>query len=400
MRRAPVRSRMRIVAAAAGVAAVCAAADAAWGQAAPSGPNYSSHDARFFEDLLAGRVWVLERPNSSRAEDRGPVWAHYHAPDGRLYACAHLGGAYAGAEAHWRVVTSRTFRALYNYFEPGTEPDPGKRQGHTPLFYDPDTGALHNERVSGGRWTIASRGWVQERWPRAMKEACPQLALPPGLKVNGKQTATGFEAVLAQDPGASLRNAPGSHLRGPGATGIAAADGRPPLPAAELAEFLSENDGFVLADTAGARHVLVLGPDGDELWLLGADGAVADTGVMVPAASGAEIAVHYDRLPLRPRYRIGDALPFLPTGKRFAAMRITDRLVRSGTPAVLPVPGRGAVPMRFLADGTVKAGDGPDEARGRWRWSRGALVVTLDGVTEPGRYPWRVLADQSGLPVR
>ena len=412
--------------AAAALAAVFAAMDAAWGQAPASGPNYSSHAAAFFEELLAGRVWVLERPNSSRADDRGSAWAHYHAPDGTLLACAHLGGAYAASEARWRVVGSRAFRALYNYYEAGTEPDPGLRHGHTPIFYDPETGRLHNETLSGGVWAVASRGWVQESWPAAMKEACPDLPLPKRLRVNRKQTlgpetlvpgtATGFEAMMARDPDAALRNAPGSHLRGPGATGIAAAKGRDRLPAAELARFLTENDGFVLTDTAGARHVLVLGAEGDELWLLSDDGAVADTGLPVPEVGGTEIAVHYGRLPIRPRYRVGDALPFLPTGERFAAMRLTDRLSQSGEPVTLPfpgtsvsgtgvpgtsVPGRAETVVRLRANGTLTAdGGGDGTVPGFWRWSRGELVATLEGSGGEVRIPWRVLADRAGRAAR
>ena len=409
-------------AALAAMLAAALAADAAWGQTSAGGPNYSSHAASFFEELLAGRVWVLERPNSSLARDRGTVWAHYHAPDGRLLACAHLGGKYASAEARWRVVPSRAFRALYNYLEPGAEPDPGRRHGHTPIFHDPETGTLHNEALRGsGRWAIASRGWVQGSWPAAMRAACPELALPASLPVNGRQTATGFAAMMAQDPEAAIRNAPGSHLLGPGAVGMAAAEGRARLPGADLARFLAENDGFVLTDTTGARHVLVLGAEADELWLLDADGGVVDTGLLVPAAGSAEIAVHYSRLPIRPRYRIGDALPFLPTGERFAAMRITDRLAVEGTPLVVPFPGRTETVVRLRGDGTLTAeGGGSAGIAGTWRWSRGALVVTLEGSGgETGisgtsvsgtsvsgtsvsgtRVPWRVLADQAGPGLR
>ena len=393
MRRAA--TGLRVLWAAAGLGAMFAAADAAWGQ--DGAANLSSHSAAFFEGLLAGRVWVLERPNSSRAADRGTVWAHYHAPDGTLLACAHLGGGYAGTEARWRVVPSREFRALYNYYEAGTEPDPGRRHGHVPIFHDPDTGALHNEALGpDGRWAVASRGWVQESWPAAMKAACPGLKLPAGLPVNRRQTATAFAAIMAQDPDAAVRNAPGSHLRGPGATGFAAANGRDGLPAVELARFLAENDGFVLTDTAGARHVLVLGAEGDELWLLDADGAVTDTGLLVPAAGGAEIAVHYGRLPVRPRYRIGEALPFLPTGERFAAMRSTDRMAAESTPVVLPFPGRAETVVRLNGDGTLAAdaGDGKS-VPGTWRWSRGELVVALEGAGGEARIPWQVLADQS-----
>ena len=400
-RAAPVPARGLLAAAV--LAAAFAAADAAWGQEAPSGPNLSSHDARFFSDLLSARVWVLERPNSARAGDRNTVWAHYHAPDGTLLACAHLGGAYAPGTARWRVVPSRAFRSLYNYLEPDASPDPGRRRGHTPLFYDPDSGRLHNEAVSGsgGRWAVASTGWVQESWPLSMKEACPGLALPASLPVNRKQTATAFDAMMAQGPEAALRNAPGAHRRGPGAIGIAAAGGRPMLSAAELGRFLAENDGFVLTDTARASHVLVLGEAGDELWLLGEDGAIADVGLLVPAAGGAEIAVHYERLPLRVRYRIGDALPFLATGERFAAMRITDRLAGTGTAASLPLPGRGDTAVRLRADGTLSADDGSGgHLPGTWRWSRGALAVSVEGADGVARIPWPVLAERAARAAR
>ncbi|MCY4407824.1 MAG: hypothetical protein OXC15_15760, partial [Rhodospirillaceae bacterium] len=156
-------------------------------------------------------------------------------------------------------------------------------------------------------------------------------------------------------------------------------------------------------------HVLVLGEAADELWLLGEDGRVADTGLLVPASGGTEIAVHYERLPIRPRYRIGDALPFLPTGERFAAMRMTDRLAAEGTPLVLPFPGRTETVVRLAGDGTLAAeGGGTDTVPGTWRWSRGELVVTLAGTAgakTPGpgleaRYPWRVLANQAGMRIR
>ncbi len=398
-RAAPVPARGLLAAAV--LAAAFAAADAAWGQAA--GPNLSSHDARFFTDLLSGRVWVLERPNSARAGDRNTIWAHYHAPDGTLLACAHLGGAHAAGTARWRVVASRAFRSLYNYLEPGASPDPGRRKGHTPLFYDPDSGRLHNEAVSGsgGRWAVASTGWVQESWPLSMKEACPGLALPASLPVNPKQTATAFDAMMVQDPEAALRNAQGAHRRGPGAVGVAAAGGRPMLTAAELGRFLAENDGFVLGDTAGARHVLVLGAQGDELWLLGENGAIADVGLLVPAAGGTEIAVHYERLPLRVRYRIGDALPFLPTGERFVGMRITDRLAQTGTPVMLPLPGLGETAVRMRADATLLVDDGAGGSlSGTWRWSRGALAVAIKGAAEPARIPWRVIAERAERAAR
>ena len=394
MKRIPILSL-----AAAAMAAASLAAGGAAAQTAPAGPNYSSHAAAFFTGLLEGRVWILERPNASRAGDRDIVWAHYHAPDGTLLACAHLGGAHAPGTARWRVVPSREFRALYNYLEPDMEPDPGQRRGHSPIFHDPATGVLHNEALepATGAWVVASRGWVQESWPRAMKDACPGLDLPAGLPVNEKQTSAVFHEMMAEDAHAPVRGFPGSHLRGPGATGIAAANGLPVLPAAALKRFLADNDGRVLVDTAGARHVLVLGSDRDELWLLDRQGAIADTGHLVPAAGGAEIALQYERLPLRPRYRVGDALPLLPTGERFAAMRLTDWLAARSEPVSLPFMDRAEVAFRFMADGTLTARleDG-GAAPGVWRWSRGELIVALDGAAAANSYPWRALAGHVG----
>ena len=383
-------------------------ADNVAAQTAPASPNYSSHAAAFFSGLLEGRVWILERPNSRRAGDRNTVWAHYHGPDGTLRACAHLGGAYARGTARWRVVPSREFRALYNFAETGVEPDPGQRRGHTPVFYDPATGVLHNEALgaASGVWAVASRGWVQVSWPRAMKDACPDLALPADLPVNEKQTSTAFDKMMAQDTDAPLRGFPGSELRGPGATGIAASGGLPLLPAAALKRFLEDNNGRVLVDNTGARHVLVLGPDHDELWLLdgsggtGGTGAIADTGHLVPAAGGAEIALHYERRPLRPRFRVGDALPLLPTGERYAAMRLTDWLAALRGPVTLPFMEAKDSAFRFRADGTLTAvlgdGNGSRGTAGAWRWSRGELIVTLDGAAAANSYPWHALAAHLG----
>ena len=401
MTRLPTLSLAAAVMAAAALMASNPGTSGALAQAAPGYPNYSSHGAAFFTGLLEGRVWILERPNSRRAEDRNTVWAHYHGPDGTLRACAHLGGAYAPGTARWRVVPSREFRALYNFNEPGVEPDPGQRRGHTPVFYDPATGVLHNEALgaASGVWAVASRGWVQESWPRAMKDACPDLRLPADLQVNEKQTSTAFDKAIAQDTDAPLRDFPGSELRGPGATGIAASGGHATLPAAALKRFLADNNGRVLVDNAGARHVLVLGRDRDELWLLDGNGGIADTGHLVPASGGAEIALHYERLPLRPRFRVGEALPLLPTGERYAAMQLTDWLAAGSGPVTLPFMDREDSVFRFGADGTLTAvlGDGNgSRGAGAWRWSRGELIVTLDGAAAANSYPWRALAAHVG----
>ena len=372
------------------------AGDAA-GQSVP--PNYSSHDAAFFTDLLADRVWVHERPASAQAGDRGIVWGIHHAADGTALACIHLDGAWQTRTDRWRVTPSAHFRALYNYYRAGTEPDPGHVKGHVPVFYDPETGRLHSESVGEAGWFVLSLGWVQESWPQVLKKACPELELPVGLTVNEKQTSVLMEEAIAQDPDAALRAHPGSELMAPGSTGLALAAGAPTVTADELARFLAANDGHVLESPARARLVLALGPERDELWRLDAGGGVADTAVLLPTGDGAGIAVQWERLPRRQDYRLGDPFPLRPTGERYGAFLLMDRLIDADRSIALPFGDRGEMAVRFAPDGTVLAAyqgvplseDG-DGIGGRWWWSRGDLHVALDGVAEVSSYPWRALA--------
>ena len=73
-------------------------------------------------------------------------------------------------------MSSRAVRVFYNYLEPGSEPDPGGRRGHTRLFYDPGTGRLHNEAVSasGARWSDPAEKVVDHRSRdhRSLGRAC------------------------------------------------------------------------------------------------------------------------------------------------------------------------------------------------------------------------------------
>ena len=391
-------ARRTILGLAAAALAATGAGDAA-GQSGP--PNYSSHDAAFFSVLLSDRVWLYERPNSAEARDRGTVWGIHHAADGTALACIHLDGTWQVRSGRWRVVPSPRFRALYNYTPAGTEPDPGHVTGHVPVFYDPATGRLHSESLGAAGslsgplsgWFVLSRGWVQESWPQALKQACPDLDLPAGLPVNGKQTSVLMEEAIAQDPDAAVRAHRGSELMAPGSTGLAMAAGAPTVTADELAHFLAANDGNVLENPAGTRLVLALGPERDELWLLEAGDDVADTAVLLPTADGAGIAVQWERLPRRQDYRLGDPFPLRPTGERYGAFLLMERLIGADRPLALPFGDRGEMAVRFAPDGTVIAAsaDG-DGIGGRWWWSRGDLHVALDGALETRAYPWRAVA--------
>ena len=380
-------------------AAMTAAAGSLAAAAEPPPPNYSSHGAEYFSRLLTGRVWLYERPNSTRAEDRTALWGSYYGPGGNVLSCVRLGGAYKALEGRWRVVPSRRFRTLHNYHKVGTVPDPARSRGHVPIFHDPESGRLHTESLSdrSGRWFVLSLGWVQESWPRALKDACPGLDLPQALPVNEKQTSVWMDDAIAQDPDAPVRTVPGSDLRAPGASGLALAGGGPTVTAAELGRFLSENDGHVLVTPARERLVLVLDSERDELWRLDARGEVADTGYLLPADGGAAIVLQWERLPRRDRYRVGDPFPLLPTGERYAAMRLMDWIVAQGRDVGLPFLDRENVAFRFANAGrvTARTQDG-EEIEGRWRWSRGSLRVSLSGVAEANAYPWPALARRLG----
>ena len=233
---------------------------------------------------------------------------------------------------------------------------------------------------------------MQESWPLALKEACPDLELPAGLPVNGKQTSVLMEEAIAQDLEAVLHGHPGSALRAPGSTGLALAAGSPTVTADALARFLAANDGYVLESPAGARLVLVLGPERDELWRLDGGDDVADTAVLLPTGDGTGIAVQWERLPRRQDYRLGDPFPLRPTAVRYGAFLLMDRLIASEHTVDLPFGDRGEMAVRFAPAGTVMAAseDG-DGIGGRWWWSRGDLHVALDGVSETSAYPWRAV---------
>ena len=210
-----------------------------------------------------------------------------------------------------------------------------------------------------------------------------------------------MEEAIAQDPDAAVRAHPGSELMAPGSSGLALAAGAPTVTADELARFLTANDGHVLENPAGTRLVLALGPERDELWLLDAGDDVADTAMLLPTGGGAGIAVQWERLPRRQDYRLGDPFPLRPTGERYGAFLLMDRLIGADRSIALPFGDRGEMAVRFAPDGTVMAAyqgvplsEGGDGIGGRWWWSRGDLHVALDGVAEVSAYPWRALAAQ------
>lgn len=286
---------------------------------------------------------------------------------------------------NWRVFTSSRYRAFIVFYK-----DESKRQQQPRRIpvYDGESGRLHLETWNRAdlRYAIAADGWMQETWPRFLADVCPDLIkdLPEGMTINERQTAENLEEMHGQDPEAPFRRFPGWENAGLGA-GASRQD---------LAAFLEARDGELLAGLDGAAYALALGAQGgDELWRLDDAGGVAETYHLRPRAGA---------LAFRPEggsgewsYRIGDPFPLLPTGERYGAMRFMDWLAgRNGV--ALPFHGVTAR-FRFGPAGAVEAArkDGGG-IPGAWAWSRGDLVVSLEGVAQGVRYRWRDLAAHTG----
>lgn len=357
-----------------------------------AGPNYSSHDAAFFARLVTGRAWILERPRAGARAGRGAASGFHYAADGTFRGCVFAGGAWRAVTGFWTIAVSRRHRAAHARRLAG--PGPGAEpRGGTPIFYEPDSGRLHTEARAGGRWSVSSRGWVQESWPRALTAACPGLGVPGGLPLNSAQVSPGIDRLGAQDPAAALRNVPGSERRPPGRQGRAAARGGPAVTAAELAAFLVRNDGRILETPSGGRLVPVLGRDRDEVWRLGPGNAVAASGRLAAARRGDVIAIRWTGGTAPARYRIGDPVPLWPTDRRHPAMAAMDKAAADGRAVALPADGGPDAVFRFSGDGRVSAaGLGRAGAAGSWRWAGGRLVVRLDGKPAARSWPWRLFA--------
>lgn len=351
--------------------------------------NLSSHSAAFFRDLVSGRAWIVHRPENRKY--RNKVWGAYFDPGGLAYICSNPKGRYGVVKQAWRTVDSPKFGSLLNIRKPGEAPDPKQSRRHKPFFYDPNTGRVHDESWWKPKsiWYVALDGWVQDSWPRVLKDACPDLPLPADMAINERQTSRRMDALRRQDPEAPIRNHPGSELRRLGAVGIGASRNKPTVTKADLDRFFAEHDGAIVKTPRGARYALVAAPQGPELWHLGDDDEeIVDVGRGSYSDDGKLLTWWFGKRNADGSYLVGEALPLLPTGRRHAAHRLMDWIVAEDE---VRFPDRGA--FRFAAGGKATAANG---ASGTWWWSRGSLHVRLGG--EVATYPWRPLANRLGWP--
>ena len=357
----------------------------------------SSHEASFFRDLLTGRVWVYQKVSAESPSIRDFGSAAYFHADGRVTICTATGSEAIDNSGGWRVVPSERFVALFNYIEPGEEPDPAHVRSHVPIFYDAATGQLHSELwVSEDTWRVFLRGWVQESWPVGLDAVCPGLR-PSGVRINERQKSVVFWQLLREDASAAMRGFPGAGLRIPGSKGLAAAGHQPTFPAEDLRAWLGKNNGMVVRGGL-LRYVLVLGGRGDEVWLLEDEtDVVIDTIRLVRSEDGYGVVLQFTVAPVTLLYRLGYPLGLASTGKRYGAMALMDWLVERGQAVGLPFMNRENVAFRFLGDGTLRTGTRSGrELAGEWWWSEGMLHVRVEGIDSVNTFEWRALAQHVG----
>ena len=156
--------------------------------------------------------------------------------------------------------------------------------------------------------------------------------------------------------------------------------------------------GSVVLDPSGERRVIVSGRLRPEIWKIGPENEVQDTGYFVSVEGRDVIRVEWegagaDELPVL----TAGVLPWKATGERFAAFRLGDWLVARDDEVALPFFGRESVGFRFRAAGVLEVAleDG-GKAAGSWWWSRGRLHLRFEGLDEVGTYEWRALAARVG----
>ncbi len=355
----------------------------------------SSHGPEFFSQLLPGRVWVFHSPVWKLIGKKGVASALYHAPDGELLRCSPVGG-----KATWNLIPGGGLFSQYNYQPTRIKPDPKRVGWHFAIIYNGETGRLHTESLneSGSKFVFFMDGWIQDTWPAVMKNTCPDVDVP--VPINPKQTATAIAELREQDPHAAIRKFPGYEDTVLGATGLAVSGGKPTLTKKELFDFLAGQNGMILRSGRWHRYVLVLHEKKDQLWKLkGRTDEIEDIVYLTPSKDGNRIRIRFQKSNKKFTYHVGYPFWFKATGERYAAMKLMDWLIAQGDYVELPFMDREAVSFRFLEDGVLQAAAaGGGHIGGVWRWSRGRLVLSLEGVKKAAGFEWPKLARHVGWP--
>ena len=352
--------------------------------------NHSSHSERFFRNLVLGRVFVHENSNAP-----GVAIAMLVRDDGEMFLC---NSPYGAGTAHRLNRTKLSFEthstgatwAVTDKLGDGTR---------VLIFYEPGSGAFYTEGLLSHpdphkRRRIKYRsGWVQDSWPRAMADKCPKFELPTDIRVNEKQTSLRMDKLRRDDPGAPIRNFPGSHLTAPGRTGLASSGGKPTTTANEVNTWLAAQEGNIVK-WVSPGYTYVRNGGREEFWRKGGWNLPDKYYDVTRSADGKWLTIG------EITYPIGYPFPYLPTGHRHPAFQLTDEFLARPYPRSLPHMGEAYADKRFVfhSEGKFSVVDlngdlveGP-HFDGVWRWTKGNLEMTVrDDLAGPRSVGWREL---------
>ncbi len=270
--------------------------------------NHTPYSADFYRKLLSDRVFVYEGRRSYRNVVSGLVFG----ADGTVFECrAHRDPG--NKKLSWygwdTICWSRKWAG--NGGELVWQRDPQRRRQVT-LFYEPDTGGLSVENRRQLAWIVTNPGQIQDTWPHALAEACPDQDIPAHIRINEKQTSLRMDELRRQDPDAPIRNFPGAHLTAPGRTGLGRSGGRPTTTKAEVEAFLKAQHGNVLINGKKIGVTYVRSGDREEFWRIGEEYHMAEDFwdiVRVTDEVGEWIEIH-DGPRVRRRYPMGYPFPY------------------------------------------------------------------------------------------
>lgn len=349
----------------------------------PSPYNASSHTAEFFEDLLAGRVFVYQY--------RGTPAAAYFHTNGHRVRCSFdkTRNRYIRSypDAEWTVSKTTGQRRLI--MTNGLFGSRHKRFSRVAI-YTPTTGRFHLERFNKNTalWEFVADGWIQDQWPRILLQHCPELALPYDVPINEHQTSIRFADVKAN--ATPIRNHPGSDITFPGATGVAASNNQPTMTLQEVEAIFQRLDRHIAKRARPGWLTFVPRPEHREIWMLDEHDNVTDVAIMRLIANGTIIHVKWEKSGLSGKLLVGYPLPAIPTDRPHPVFAMMDKLTTSRKPVALPSITTKPDPHVFASAGTVRT----PHSTGIWHISRGAVHVDIDGTKRA--YPWRDFAERAG----
>ena len=345
--------------------------------------NISSHSGKFFESLLGGRVWVFSWQGA-------PAAIHF-TREHRAFECRSGRSGTSSARPfrrmEWRIGTPGNQTSLQL-----TEHGPGGQNATYAMvmIYDPRTGGLHAEQYSGDsrKWRVNRDGWIQGRWPAALRGVCSPPSLPPDLPINENQTSLGWNDL--KRTASPIRNHPGSEYSYIGATGLGASSGQPTMSLQQVENYERRMHGVIGATHFDRRFVFLQTPGGNQVWLLDDRDDVIEVGAVVPVP-GRDINVIRWRGSFPDySYRVRFPIPVRPTPRRHPAFQMMLEQFASKRPVTLGHPGSKPTAFVFHPSGELRSENGT----GAWWISEGEIKMKFNDRTIG--YPWRDFARVAG----